>query len=83
MTGRASDHKTFARTNMASEDWPDTSTPHSVGKDVEEERKGNEEQDCTQRESNFCKKNNMNEHVGVGRSGFEDVMRIFGFGWGK
>ena len=37
VAGRASDHKTFARTNMASEDWPETSTPHNVGKDVEEE----------------------------------------------
>ena len=38
VSGRASDHKTFARTNMASEDCPETSTPHNVGKDVEEEK---------------------------------------------
>ena len=37
MAGRASDHKTFARTNMASEDWPETSTPYKVGKDVDKE----------------------------------------------
>ena len=42
VAGRTSDHKTFARTNMASEDWPETSTPHKVGKDVEEEEEEEE-----------------------------------------
>ena len=37
VAGMAFGHKNFARTNMASENWPETSTPHNVGKDVEEE----------------------------------------------
>ena len=32
--GGAFGRKNFAKTNMVSEHWPKTSTPHNVGKDV-------------------------------------------------
>ena len=38
---------------MASKDWPETSTPHNVGKDVEEEEK------------NLCKTDKQNHECSV------------------
>ena len=39
VAGRASGHKNFVITNLASEHWPETSSPHKVGKEEEEEER--------------------------------------------